>query len=247
MTIATMIKKLSMTATGATCLALGMLSMGVIEYNPAQAATVINTAPNWDGSSNIAPWGTPDTSTYGQTFTVNGPDNVLESFSFQIWKTTSPIPFAAYVAEWSGGRQGQVAGPLLYNSGLQSFSNTGSGFQQVSFNTGGIHLNTGSKYVAFLSTSGFQSGQPESVTSFGVDYQEFFGESDVYAGGEFVFYNAGDDLNRVLNSNWGTYFPADAAFQANLTGATPVPTPALLPGLIGLGLGVLRKRKTQAD
>ncbi len=28
---------------------------------------------------------------------------------------------------------------------------------------------------------------------------------------------------------------------------TPVPTPALLPGLIGLGLGVWRKRKTEAE
>jgi hypothetical protein len=28
--------------------------------------------------------------------------------------------------------------------------------------------------------------------------------------------------------------------------ATPVPTPALLPGLIGLGLGLWRKRKAEA-
>ncbi len=32
----------------------------------------------------------------------------------------------------------------------------------------------------------------------------------------------------------------------NTTGGTPIPTPALLPGLIGLGLGVLRKRKAEA-
>lgn len=36
-------------------------------------------------------------------------------------------------------------------------------------------------------------------------------------------------------------------YSITLTGAsaTPVPTPALLPGLIGLGLGVLRKRKAE--
>ncbi len=33
----------------------------------------------------------------------------------------------------------------------------------------------------------------------------------------------------------------------NAPDATPIPTPALLPGLIGLGLGVLRKRKTLGE
>ena len=32
----------------------------------------------------------------------------------------------------------------------------------------------------------------------------------------------------------------------NTTGGTSIPTPALLPGLIGLGMGVLRKRKAEA-
>lgn len=34
--------------------------------------------------------------------------------------------------------------------------------------------------------------------------------------------------------------------QATVPNPTPVPTPALLPGLVGLGLGVLRKRKAEA-
>jgi len=34
--------------------------------------------------------------------------------------------------------------------------------------------------------------------------------------------------------------------RATVPNPTPVPTPALLPGLIGLGLGVLRKRKAEA-
>jgi hypothetical protein len=36
-------------------------------------------------------------------------------------------------------------------------------------------------------------------------------------------------------------------FAGNSGNPTPVPTPALLPGLIGLGLGVWRKRKTEAE
>lgn len=38
----------------------------------------------------------------------------------------------------------------------------------------------------------------------------------------------------------------NTSWAASLT-ATPIPTPALLPGLLGLGLGVLRKRKAEAE
>lgn len=220
---------------------------GFINGNSAYAAT-INTAPSWDGSTSISPWGVPDTSTYGQTFTVTGSDNVLQSFSFQIAQTSTPIPFAAYVAEWAGGLNGNIVGSLLYNSGEKLFSNVSSGFQQLIINTGGIQLNTSSKYVAFLSTSGFQAGNLGSTTSFG---NVFDGQD--YADGEFVFYNTGDDFAPLLNSNWETFADfGDLAFQANLTGATAVPEPtdvpepALLSGLIGLGVTVLRKRKAEA-
>jgi hypothetical protein len=230
-----MLFKVGIAFVGAT------LSLGLIEYNPAQALT-LDTAPSWDGSNSISRWGVMDTSTYGQTFTVTGPDNVLQDFSFQIGTTSSPIPFAAYVAEWNGGLTGNIVGSLLYNSGLQSFSNAGPGFSQVSFNTGGIQLNTGSKYVAFLSTSGFQSGQPISTTVFG---GSFFGADD-YADGEFVFYNTSNDFAPLLNSNWETFGNfGDAAFKANLTSSNAVPTPALLPGLIGMAAAAYRKRRSE--
>jgi hypothetical protein len=220
------------------------LTLGLMEHHSAQAATVINAAPTWNGSSAVSAWGITNTSTYGQTFTVAGPDNILTSFSFQIGQTSSPIPFAAYIAEWAGGPNGNVVGSLLYNSGLQSFSNPGGGFQQAIFNTGNLLLNTGSKYVAFLSTSGFQAGQPSSTTNFG-----FVGGDD-YAGGEFVYYNTGDNFSPLLNSNWGTLssFAGDVAFQANLTSSATaaVPTPALLPALLGMGAAALRKRKGDA-
>lgn len=50
-----------------------------------------------------------------------------------------------------------------------------------------------------------------------------------------------------LFSSQGKNFPKSigTSFSADVE-AVPVPTPALLPGLIGLGLGALRKRKTEA-
>jgi hypothetical protein len=46
-----------------------------------------------------------------------------------------------------------------------------------------------------------------------------------------------------LTVTGGGQFPTVNNFRVG-TAATPVPTPALLPGLIGLGLGMLRKRQT---
>ncbi len=58
--------------------------------------------------------------------------------------------------------------------------------------------------------------------------------------------------NSLLANVTGTFsgaeniFTTDNDFSINLS-ATPVPTPALLPGLLGMGLGIARKRKQQSD
>jgi hypothetical protein len=221
----------------------GFLASCLLASSGAQAVSIINTAPTWNGSSFIFPWGVSDTSTYGQTFTVNGSDNVLQSFSFQIGQANTPINYAAYVAQWTGGINGSIVGSLLYSSSTQSYSNSNPTFQQVTINTGGIQLNTGSKYVAFLSTSGLQSGQPASTTTFG------WSDLGVYTDGEFVFYNTGNNFAPLLNSNWETFLSGDLAFQANLT-ATAVPyefetaTGLLLFGGYFVGKRYLKKRKS---
>lgn len=231
--------KHSLAAASVATAVIGMT--GVVGVNSAQALTVIDTAPSWDGSSSISSWGVPDTSTYGQTFTITGSDNVLQSFSFQIGRTSAPIPYAAYVAEWAGGPNGSIVGSLLFQSAPSSFSNLGDSFQQLIINTGGVQLTSGKKYVAFLSTSGLQSGQPSSTTNFGSVW------GNDYVGGEFVFYNTGDDFAPLLTTNWQTFIEGDLAFEATLTeGAQPIPTPALLPGLIGMGIATIRKRKGEA-
>jgi hypothetical protein len=75
------------------------------------------------------------------------------------------------------------------------------------------------------------SGSPftiaEGQTFFGVvDTTNFFNQVDV------VYVSGDPDGVALDNVSYGT--------------TTPIPTPALLPGLIGLGLGVLRKRKAEA-
>jgi Protein of unknown function (DUF1194) len=60
--------------------------------------------------------------------------------------------------------------------------------------------------------------------------------------------------NNIVTSNGfliaaNDFSDFDAAVRLKIgreVGGTPIPTPAMLPGLIGLGLGVLRKRKGEA-
>jgi hypothetical protein len=226
----------------AMTLAVAISTFGMVALTESKAAhaVTINTLPNWDGGSAVGSWGVGATSTYGQTFTVTGPENVLQSFSFQMGSTTSPIPYKAYVAQWFGNGQGAVVGPLLYSSAVQSYSKPTPGYQETVINTGGVQLTTGNKYVAFLSTSGFWAGQPGSATTFGYS-------SDQYAGGEFVFYNTGDAFAPLVSSNWQTWINGDTAFKANLSGgasAVPVPPAAVATG-VGAVIGALKARKRQ--
>lgn len=70
-----------------------------------------------------------------------------------------------------------------------------------------------------------QVGQNSDGSPFGGSYAQFFS------------YDSSTGTYPTFGYTYG-----DVAFS-NSSSATPVPTPALLPGLVGLGLGVLRKRK----
>jgi len=52
-----------------------------------------------------------------------------------------------------------------------------------------------------------------------------------------------DSLSNSIGNNFSFTVSTLAADDVS---ATPIPTPALLPGLIGLGVGILRQRKTKA-
>ena len=70
----------------------------------------------------------------------------------------------------------------------------------------------------------------------------------IAAGGNFLgtFSNNGQTLGAgYLNASRSGDVKTDGSYQFSLT-ATPVPTPALLPGLLALGAGVVRKRKSEA-
>lgn len=240
-------KQQSLLATSVISLAFGM---GIAVK--AQAITVIDTTPQWNGSDSIRSIGEPNSATYGQTFSINGADNILGNFSFFFDHSYGDdVDFAAYVAEWDGSK---AVGPILYSSSQQTLSASSSGFQEFSFNTGNVQLETGKQYVSFFSASSFFDGQ-SGMASLG-SIAPGFGSSNAYSGGNFVYQNNGSNFNSLFSSAWsganGSGFGKnDAAFKLSLSSnngqpAKDVPEPMTILGtILAGGYGIHRKHKNK--
>jgi hypothetical protein len=238
MTISTVLR-----AIAASTIVAGSLTLGIAEQ--ARSLTIIDTStsPTWDGIQGYIDFGqgstpsrNPSFATFGQTFTlpVNG-DTVLSSFTFFVGKQTvqgsNPVEFNAYVMAWDGSR---ATGSILYQSDKQVASTVGK-YQPFDFMTGGLSLLGGQQYVAFISTSNYQTsglgivGTPTTP-------------SNPYSDGDFVYLSNGTDFNAITTSDWGTIANSDLAFKATFTS---IPTPSLVPAILGIGTALLRRRKSE--
>ena len=127
-----------------TCLLVLLLAAG-----SCFADTTYN---NFTGYSDYwHPLGNPKTSTYGETFTAPATDTSLQTLKFYMGSpyVAGDIKLAAYVASWTGTN----AGTLLWSSPMVDYDNAGD--EVLSFNVGGLNLDSNGSYVAFLSVSQF--------------------------------------------------------------------------------------------
>ena len=197
---------------------------------PGLAATSIDTTGAF--TSNWHPFGQPDTSAYGETFTV-GSDNVLNSFSLYLdGQVASTLNFTAYVYAWNGS---MITGSALYTSANQIFNGSADNSPvECAFNTGSLSLNSGSQYAAFLfANSGGLANMPSS--------------SSDYTGGNFVYNNAGNNFASLSSTNWSVAQP-DVWFKATFNGAVPEPETwaLMLLGFGAMGVAMRRDRKKRA-
>jgi hypothetical protein len=223
---------------------------------------------------------------YGQTFRAptNGAD-AIQSFSFDISRYagyTGAAAFRAYLMAWDEATS-RVTGGFLWQSDLQqgptttlAYDNTtGSytGWETRSFNTGGITLNAGQTYVAFLSSAGDLGASGtngdfwtslRAVYNSGYDANGYYTHSgSSYTDGslvEFLQYSPSNPLTAAeladpnVTRTWVYADPGangccgyDAGFTAQF-GTTDMPEPASL-AMLGIGLvGVARtvRRRKQA-
>jgi hypothetical protein len=230
----------------------------------ALATTTIDTTQFWPGntSSVFYGWGNLNSATWGQVVTVPATDTKLDSFTFYLQLDPS-VQFRGEVYAWDDINQHATFGTtaLWESSPMSTTCNTAtppcnsSGFQPITFNTGGINLTAGQQYVLFVTTSvddpantatclaqanGDQSLCPvASVGQVGVIAQQPT-DTPVYPGGDFVeLYNLADTSlwTTVPWNNFASQGIFDSAFQASFSPPQdPTSTSvACSPGTVAVG------------
>jgi hypothetical protein len=220
---------------------VGVAAISLALASGALANTTIGNTPPWTPASGITSGfgvsGAPNyfTPNYGQTVTVPATDTVLDSFTFYVDLPTNLI-FRGEVYAWNPNTVdpnnpyalGSATGPALYESGQMHTTSYGSGFtiQPFTFNTGGIPLTAGAKYVLFITTSRDYAANA-GITSLG--WAGVTG-TDTYSGGDWVYMDDGGNTNLWTTVGWThpalfpTAFPGqdDLAFMASFS--SPLPT-----------------------
>jgi len=194
-------------------------------------AAVLSNIGSWNGSDSVFPFGPPNTQTFGQILATPVTDTVLESWTFYM-RQTFTLHFQGELYAWDDVTHHAV-GPNLWEGPDITTSNPGI-FEAVTFNTGGIQLVGGSRYVLFASSSKLDQTPEGGVWGL------VFGGSD-----DFAFVNNGTDTSQWTTATWTDDWGGDLVYSAEYS-SSAVPEPgtsfSTLIGLVSVGFGLLIRR-----
>lgn len=208
---------------------LGTAMVLAMPMVPAAAQNIDTTGGG--SSGDVFEFGAVNTATYGQLFNAGG--SALNSFSLFLgdrFSGSGTLDFRGYIGTWDGTKVGSV----LYTSDTQTHGD--GGLVEYMFGTGGLGVNAGDTYVAFLSISEL-AAQAQST------FRMPNANDDI--AGQFVFLNNGTDFGALTTDSWSSR-ASDVFFKADF-GAAAVPEPATWAFMIfGFGaVGASMRRRKQ--
>lgn len=206
--------KIAHIAFAAAALFMGAAHAAVFENNEG-----VNT--------NVFPFGSPDTTSYGQVFGLDSKQTVIDWTFYTNSGAAGDLSFV--LAAWDGDKP---VGPAIYKTNL-SFA---GGLQDLFVANINQTLEAG-KYIAYMTVAGI--AQPVSNVVFAGS------QEDGGLVGGFRFLNSGGVDPLTLDKPWLTYTVPNLLYKANIV-AAPVPEPEalamLLAGLAGVGVFARRRQ-----
>jgi len=214
--------KINRHANGAVCAALAAIAFTGVGVETASAATVYSNTPN---GVSWSPLGTPDTTSYGETFTLTQTET-LNNLSF-FASAGNAGNLELVVAAWNGTR---AVGPAIYTSAVTAYA---GGARTIAFNNVNTALTAGT-YIAYMTIAGVSG----AVSAVNIESSNTNGG----LGGQFAYLNSNGVNPLTLTTAWvqaGASLYPDLAYVATFSTATPaVPVPGALPLLLS-GLAAL--------
>jgi hypothetical protein len=220
-------------------LALGLASLPVAVFG---AGVSVNTDPGWAGGI-VGPFGSPDTSTYGEAvITPTGMNNV-DSFGFEIQAPGEGFQFQGFIAAWDGTK---VTGPILYTSDVVTAVD--SGLDLYMFNGINAPVTDGAAYIfgitvndpgVYAHDNGFGSAQFGWDPSAGTTSYNFNWANDTGDASQLFADWSNTGCTDPSGNTCGT---AAGVVNYNDVGAAPEPASFLLLGTGMLALAGFSRR-----